>query len=370
MKEINIGSKIATNRKKKGITQEQLADFLCVSKPAVSKWESGQSYPDITLLPLLATYFNISVDELLGYEPQMCKEDIKKLYYELSKKFVSEPFETVYSKCQQYIKKYFSCWELQYYMGVLLVNHCNLAGTKDKIDSILQEAAKIFDRVSHRSEVLSLAKIATALHGFCCINLNKADDAIDLLEGLIEVPVSVEVLLSKAYQMKGELKKAKSLMQRYIYQNVMSFFGACPDFMMLYIDDPEKAKECYRKTIEIGNTFEVEKMHPSSYFSLYITAAIFFAMQNDKEAALDALDKYIKILETPNIFPLKLQGNNFFDCLDEFFNSLDLGIETPRNEELIKQSIKESIVNNPAFKILEADERYERIIKRMNNLIK
>lgn len=50
-----------------------------VSKAAVSKWETGLSYPDITLLPVLAAYFNISIDELMGYEPQMGKEDIRKL---------------------------------------------------------------------------------------------------------------------------------------------------------------------------------------------------------------------------------------------------------------------------------------------------
>ncbi|MDD5018687.1 MAG: helix-turn-helix transcriptional regulator, partial [Eubacteriales bacterium] len=57
MKEINIGSVIAAKRKQKGLTQEELARFACVSKPAVSKWESGQTYPDITLLPILATFF-------------------------------------------------------------------------------------------------------------------------------------------------------------------------------------------------------------------------------------------------------------------------------------------------------------------------
>ncbi len=50
---IQIGTIISTNRKEKGITQEELANHLGVSKPAVSKWESGQSYPDILLLPVL-----------------------------------------------------------------------------------------------------------------------------------------------------------------------------------------------------------------------------------------------------------------------------------------------------------------------------
>lgn len=77
LRELNIGKCIIHKRKEKGITQEQLANYIGVSKASVSKWESGSSYPDILLLPEIATYFNISVDELLGYSPQLTKEDIK-----------------------------------------------------------------------------------------------------------------------------------------------------------------------------------------------------------------------------------------------------------------------------------------------------
>ncbi|WP_155252412.1 helix-turn-helix domain-containing protein, partial [Paenibacillus polymyxa] len=80
MKEINLASIIVAKRKGKGITQDELAAYIGVSKASVSKWETGQSYPDITFLPQLAAYFNISIDELMGYSPQMERTDITKLY--------------------------------------------------------------------------------------------------------------------------------------------------------------------------------------------------------------------------------------------------------------------------------------------------
>ncbi len=52
-------------RKRKGISQETLAEFLGVSMQAVSKWECALSYPDIELLPILAEYFQVSIDFLL-----------------------------------------------------------------------------------------------------------------------------------------------------------------------------------------------------------------------------------------------------------------------------------------------------------------
>lgn len=65
MSEIKIAEMIKELRGGKGISQETLADVCDVSMQAVSKWENGQSCPDITFLPLLAEYFGVSIDYLL-----------------------------------------------------------------------------------------------------------------------------------------------------------------------------------------------------------------------------------------------------------------------------------------------------------------
>ena len=55
MDSINIGRNIGELRKKKGVTQEELATFIGDTKASVTKWENGQSMPDLLLLPLLAS---------------------------------------------------------------------------------------------------------------------------------------------------------------------------------------------------------------------------------------------------------------------------------------------------------------------------
>lgn len=62
---MNIGNNISALRKKKGITQEELANELGVSAQAVSKWENNSSCPDVSLLTEIADYFGVSVDSLL-----------------------------------------------------------------------------------------------------------------------------------------------------------------------------------------------------------------------------------------------------------------------------------------------------------------
>ena len=65
MEENQIGRQIAAHRRAKGLTQEQLAEEFGVSPQAVSKWENGASCPDISILPQIASFFEITVDELL-----------------------------------------------------------------------------------------------------------------------------------------------------------------------------------------------------------------------------------------------------------------------------------------------------------------
>lgn len=65
---MTIGEKIKQLRKKNDMTQEKLADFLCVSYQAVSKWECGLSSPDLSLIVPLAKLFNVTADELLGMD--------------------------------------------------------------------------------------------------------------------------------------------------------------------------------------------------------------------------------------------------------------------------------------------------------------
>ena len=65
MNQKNVGNKIAQRRKELGMTQAALAEKLQVTNKAVSKWETGEGYPDITLIKKLSTLLQISVDELL-----------------------------------------------------------------------------------------------------------------------------------------------------------------------------------------------------------------------------------------------------------------------------------------------------------------
>ncbi len=74
--EIKIGENIKRLRKAKNVTQEQIAEVLGISVTAVSKWERCETYPDITLLFPLAHYFEVTLDELMGYDEARIQAEI------------------------------------------------------------------------------------------------------------------------------------------------------------------------------------------------------------------------------------------------------------------------------------------------------
>jgi transcriptional regulator with XRE-family HTH domain len=364
MKEINIAKKITTKRKEKGITQDELASYIGISKASVSKWETGQSYPDITFLPQLAAYFNISMDELFGYSPQMTKDDIKKLYHRLSSAFSNQPFEEVLAECHSIIKKYYSCFPLLLQMAVLLLNHHMIAKEKETQKEILKEIIDLCVRIKTESEDIWLSKQANSLEAYGYMLLQQPGEVLELLDGTMKPISGDEGILANAYQMMGNMQKAKKVLQVSIYQHLMSFLGSFPLYLLLLTDDVEQFKKNLERILSVLEVFNVDTLNPNVSLQVYFAAAQGFAIQDNTERAIDMLDKYATTC-TSNFFPFSLHGDEFFDCVDEWFNEFDLGIEAPRDEKLIKQSIIQSIITNPAFDKLTKIPRYNRIIETL-----
>lgn len=366
MKEINIARTIINKRKEKGLTQDELASYIGVSKAAVSKWEIGQSYPDITFLPQLATFFNISIDELMGYEPQMSKEDIRKLYLKLSCDFTVKPFDEVMEECRKITKKYFSCFPLLFQIGTLIVNNSMESGDKDRSVTAIEEAKELFVRIKSDSEDAELCRLALNMEAFCALSLGKAEEVIELLEGTSNKIISSETLLAPAYQMLGEQRQAKSVLQVGIYQHMVSLFDALSNYLSLCIDDTEQLEKTYRRALAVIETFDLKNLHPALLVKFYIISAQGYTIAGNKNKALEILENYAELV-TGEIYPLKIKGDDYFNLLEEWIETLDLGDSFPRDDKIISQSMVDGVVRNPAFTSFSDEPQFQRIVERLQS---
>lgn len=364
MKEINIARTIINKRKEKGLTQDELAGHIGVSKAAVSKWEIGQSYPDITILPQLASFFNISIDELMGYEPQMHKEDIRKLYVRLSHDFTVKPFEDVMEECREIAKKYFSCFPLLFQIGTLIVNNSTESGDRDRSAAAIEEAKALFIRIKNESEDTELCRLALNMEAFCALALGKAEEVIELLEGTSNKVISTETLLASSYQMLGRQRQAKAVLQAGIYQHMGSLLDTLGNYLLLCVNSAEPFEETYRRALAVIEAFDLKKLHPALVVKFYINSAQGYTMLGNTDKAMEILESYAELV-TGDIYPLKIKGDNYFDLLEEWIETLDLGDTLPRDEKIICQSMFDGVVKNPAFTAISGELRFQRVVEHL-----
>ena len=238
MNSLRIGENIMHLRKQKGITQDELASFLGVTKASVSKWENDQSMPDIILLPEIATYFNITVDELLGYEPQLSKEQIQKLYGELRENFVHLPFEEAFAKSEDMVKKYFSCYLFLLQIGILWLNHYMLAEEKARQEEILDKIRELCNRIIENctnAEISSDALGVKASVDLLCGDPQAIIEGIGDLLNPKRVLNQSDALLIQAYLMNGEVEKADDFTQASIYLLLLMLVGDSVYYLAMHM---------------------------------------------------------------------------------------------------------------------------------------
>ncbi len=150
---IYFGENLKRLRKEKEFTQETLADFLGVSFQAVSKWERGETYPDITMLPVISRFFGVTIDDLLGTNKSLEEQKINE-YLELYDDMKLRDLTLTFKKFQKAVKEFPSDFRiLVRYMQLLHeakirtlsmneINSCEYKKPSEEISKIYENIQK------------------------------------------------------------------------------------------------------------------------------------------------------------------------------------------------------------------------------------
>ncbi|NLD19007.1 MAG: helix-turn-helix transcriptional regulator [Clostridiales bacterium] len=364
MKDINISKTIAAKRHEKGITQDELASFMGVSKASVSKWETGQSYPDIVLLPRLASFFNISVDTLMGYTPQMSGDEIKTLYHRLAEDFSQKPFEEVFGECDLLIRKYYACFPLLSQIVILLVNHCKLV-KPERQQEILSLCIDLCRRIKEESGDTSLHVQANSIEALCSLMLNKPAETIELL-GDWEDSVKHDntSILSNAYLAIGNSGKAMEILQISAYLSMLSSISALSTLLHLSSGDDGKSQQIIHLLDGILELINLEDLHMNTCLLYYLAAAGNCASRGLPHEATDYLGKYANLCCRQE-YPLTLHGSEIFDMIEHWFNTFDLGNSTPTEENTIRKNMLDGVLMDPYLASLAENEKYKSVVEQL-----
>lgn len=368
MNKLNLSDNIIRLRHEKKLTQEELADYMGVTKASVSKWEKGINTPDLMLLPQLAAYFDVTVDELIGYEARLSGEQIRRQYAELSKEFAILPLADVLEKIRVLAHKYYACYPFLLQLGILYLNHYMLAETEDGRKTLLLEAVEWCDRILENCSDVGVYGDAVVLKAALQLRLGKAAEAVEALEPSADpdrLAAQHGILLVQAYQLAGDTEKARSYAQVKQYLDLLALIGDAILALSLNEKDMGQCEETVRRITGIIELYHLEALHPNLAAQFHFQAAIVYAVNGREEEALAALHGFERCVDRLlNAKQIKLHGDEYFNRLDAWIERLPLGSMAPRDKSFIRQSVGEALAH-PAFGRLKGQEVFQKIADRL-----
>ncbi|HFL3591116.1 TPA: helix-turn-helix domain-containing protein [Clostridioides difficile] len=354
--QIKIGKVIQRLRKERNLTQEQLAKFIGVSTPAVSKWESGNSYPDIELLPLLADFFNVSIDKLLNYKIDLSEEEVMKIYKELESGFArieidlstEEPkeefrqdLESVKKLSNMYIEKYPKSYLLKLRICSLYQMYSYKFG-KSELNDRVKETTNILEDIVRNTDDIQIKETALIIlsNAYCMLeDYEKAELYLNMIHKSIG---DTSVNLAMIYLKQNRLEEAEILLQNKLFSNVFNISMDCKGIINVYKNQYKELKKKlenrnfnknaieremeYIKNKLLGYSnlsLEIKKMlseDKGAFFSMYMDymeLSLIFLFFNMKEEAKKALYSLKEILEKYPIHEnLDVSQMRFFDKVE------------------------------------------------------
>ena len=130
---LGLSDNLRRLRRERELSQEQLAEALGVSVPSVSRWETGATYPDVEMLPTLAGFFDVTVDELLGVSGALKNDRIQKYWAEFERADNTENKITILRRAWAEFPRE---WEFAY-------NLCREYSRNDSVDRGRDEILRI-----------------------------------------------------------------------------------------------------------------------------------------------------------------------------------------------------------------------------------
>lgn len=146
---MNLGNKIRELRRAAGLTQEQLAASLNITAQAVSKWEMGLSFPDMTMIPTLAGFFRVTLDELFDYDVTNIDKEVEKIRLEYNS---CPDFARSEQILRDGLKLYPASIQLKTELFELYAYHLYNHGDDPGSDEILGNAFELAGQIIHTSQ--------------------------------------------------------------------------------------------------------------------------------------------------------------------------------------------------------------------------
>jgi len=366
MHRLKFAEIFSSRRKQLGMTQADIAAFVGVSSAAVSKWEQGVSYPELTLLPRLATLLNITIDDLLGYNPQLTREAMNKLYAEFAKRLGSESFEQVQTDIEAMVHEYYACYPFLVMIAQLYLNYYVKAPEPNQV---LERVVELCDRAIDHGDDYRLTNEARMIQAYVLLLTGKPQELLTFLGEDVPIQYGSELLIAHAHVALGDQERAKVVVQASMYQYMIILVSTATENLMLEVDHKEHFDASIHRIEGLLQLFGIEALNVNLSLVFYYKAASGYMKQQRKKEALHMLEQYYRTCCKLEL-PFQLRGDSYFYLIDDWIaKHIQLGSQAPRDEHSIKQGIVSNLLHDPGFADLQEEPAFQAIITNLKHVL-
>lgn len=293
-----IANVIRRLRRERDVTQEELAAALDVTYQSVSRWENGQSYPDMELIPKIAAFFGISTDVLFGTDRESA--DAKRDAHYQTIYSVQNDEEAYYKACKAAHQAFpdefsFGLWLCRCYIDY------KIRPLEEHLDEVRSICRNIIEKCTDEG---------SRIEAFHLIIVSEEDDKLEpWLDMLPTWESSREVLLEDRYDYRNEVEKCNLQRQENFLTYLKYVFYNCIGKRdNERYKNPEANVEGYRMVLHMidamrDTSTDIDAwLELRAFFGLRIAAGCFGAGWNEEgyEALEKAVDLYVKFAELPD----------------------------------------------------------------------
>lgn len=298
----DLGEKLKSLRKKRDLTQEQLAEYLGVSFQAISKWETNAAMPDISMFPILANFYGVTTDELLGVDTSKINEKINAYLKEADNLYKAWKLKEMVEVARKACVEFPGNDNIFYYLAWSLGQAQNVIRTKSEN---LNEAIKIAERILCDSTDTDMRLKTTSLLAYLYHWNGNDEKSYEYANQLPRLAQTSGYLIGRLGLKKGKEKTqyAKSLIYQY-YEAMIENIKVLCDFNFSESESvlsPEKRIELLKQMIQIQEIVFGRELLFQNFTAMqccYTIAALYLIVDKFDEAlrylekALDYADKY------------------------------------------------------------------------------
>lgn len=346
---MKINQIIREKRKELSLTQEQIADFLGVSTPAVNKWEKGGTYPDITLLPALARLLKTDLNTLLSFQDDLSDVEITNFVDEVDKTVQEKGYETGFQMAIDKIHDFPTCENLiysvvMYLTGALILYNISESERYEKVFEAFYEQLS-------RSQNTEIKE--TAISMLISYSLNRKDfsKAEELINDLPSSSIDKEERIAVLYTGQGKFLDALRIWEHRILNSITEIQTALMNMLDIAvkeerIEDADFYADIYE---QVSKLFYVTEWIP---YNAKLSLSVIKKDTKECLAALKsifpAMRKKWKPEETPLYKHLDASETNFFS-------------------ERILAMFQEEIENGNEFAFMEDSQEYQQLLQELRN---